>query len=119
MGALAKRPSAHEGRRLTRDPDGEQDLPVERALAHRVIAIVGEVDRVVRREVQPMRMLEDALAPGAQDIAVAVENDHRMVAAVKRIDIVVAIDAYRGDIVQAPIRGPFCPAFHRAVPEFT
>jgi hypothetical protein len=49
-----------------------------------------------------VRAGKDALAPGAQEIAVPVKHDHRVFAAVKGIDMVVVIDGDGGDIVEAP-----------------
>ena len=63
-----------------------------------MIAVIGQPDGVVRRHVDAVRTLEDALAPRAQEIAGAVEHAHRVLAAVERIDIIVPVDTDRGDI---------------------
>jgi hypothetical protein len=47
-----------------------------------------------------MRPAEDALAPGAQEVAVLVEHRDRVVAAVEGVDIVMAVDADRGAIAE-------------------
>ena len=113
--AAAERLAAHERRGLAGNADGQQHLAFERALADRVIVVVGQVDRVVRPHVDAVRALEDALAPRAQHVAVLVEDDDRMVAAVKRVDLVLAIDADGRDVVQIPSVGPLRPAFDSAV----
>ena len=64
-------------------------LPSERAVADGVIAVVGQPQRVVGRHVDAVRAVEDPLAPGAQEVALAVEDDHRVRAAVERVDPVL------------------------------
>src|SRR5260370_13364160 len=64
----------------------------------RMIAVVGQPDGVVRRHVDAVRPHEDALAPRAQEIAVAVEYAHRVLAAVEGVNVVVLVDADRGDV---------------------
>src|SRR5437763_794782 len=69
MRTAVKRLGAHKGRRLSRNPDRQQDTAVEGAAAHRVIAVIGQPDRVVGRHVDAVGPGEDALAPGAQQIS--------------------------------------------------
>jgi hypothetical protein len=58
-----------------------------------------------------VRPQENALAPGAQEIAVAVEHAHRVGAAIEGVDIVVFVDADRRDIgVELVARRQFGPA---------
>ena len=90
VGAAIERLAAHEGRRPARDADREQHLAVERALADRVVGVVGEIDGVVRAHVQAVRARENAFAPGAQEAAFAIVDDHRMRAAVEDVDVVLA-----------------------------
>jgi hypothetical protein len=45
-----------------------------------------------------VRSQEDALAPGAQQVAVAVEHAHRVLAAVEGVDVVVLVDSDRRDV---------------------
>ena len=98
MGAAVERLAAHIGRRLAGDADRQQHLAVERALADRVVAVIGQPDRVVRRHEDAVRAQEHALAPAPQEIALAVEHAHRMLAAVEGIDVVVFVDPDRRDI---------------------
>src|SRR5712691_2226499 len=53
---------------------------------------------------------EHALAPGAQEVAVVVENRHRMVAPVEGIDVVVAVDPDRGAIAEHDLVRDLRPA---------
>src|SRR5215212_4257538 len=49
VGAAVKRLAAHIRRRLPRHADGQQYLAVESALPNRVVAVIGQPDRLVRR----------------------------------------------------------------------
>jgi hypothetical protein len=76
-----------------------------------VIAIIGQPDRVVGRHEHAMGARVYPLAPAAQQIALAVEHAHRVLAAVEGVDVVVLVDADRGDIgVELHPRRQFRPA---------
>ena len=62
-----------------------------------------------------MRAREDALAPGAEEIAVAVEHDHRVLAAVEDVDVVVAVDADAADFLERPAGRQLRPVLDRFV----
>ena len=87
-----ERLAAHKGRRLAGHAELQQDFAVERDLADEMPAVVGEEHRVVGRHMDAVRPRVLALAPRAQEVALAVEHHHRMVAAIEDIDIVVAVD---------------------------
>ena len=95
-----ERLTAHERRRLARRAERQQHLAVERASAHRVIAVVGQEHGVVGRDMQAVGAREQALAPGAQEIALAVEHHHRVFAAIEHVDVVLPVDAHRADLAQ-------------------
>jgi len=63
-----------------------------------MVAVVGQPDRVVRRHEDAVGARVDPLAPGAQEVALAVEHAHRVLAAVEGIDVVVLVDADRGNV---------------------
>ena len=65
--------AAHVGRGHAGHAEGQQHLAVERAVADGVVAVVGQPQRVVGRHVHAVRAAEHALAPRAQEVAVAVE----------------------------------------------
>src|SRR6202012_3403647 len=65
-----------------------------------------------------MRAGKQTLAPGAQEIAIAVEHDHRVFAAIEHIDVVVAIDADRADLLERPAWRQLRPVHHRLVGVF-
>ncbi len=99
-------------------PIVKQDLAVEGAVADRVVGVVGQPDRVVRRHEDAMRARIDPLAPGAQEVALAVEDAHRVLAAVEGIDVVVLVDPDGGNIgVEFHPRRQFRPAVMDLVAE--
>ena len=105
MGAAVERLAAHVGRRLAGKADGQQHLAVGGALAHRVVAVVGAVEIVVRVDVQPVRAVEQPFAPASDEAAVAVQHHHRVLAAIEHIDAVLAVDRDRRDVGQVPAVG--------------
>src|SRR5450631_2298204 len=98
MRATVERLAAHELRGLARSAEGQQDLAVQRALANRVIPVVGQEHGSVGRHVQTVRARKQTLTPGTQEIALAVEYHHRMVAAVEDVNIVLFVNADRPDL---------------------
>ena len=100
MGAAVKRLPAHVRRRLSGNAKLEQHLAVERAFAHEMAAIIREVDRVVGPHVDAVGAGILPLAPGAQEVAVAVEDDDRVLAAVEDVDVIVLVDADRADLLE-------------------
>src|SRR4030095_4472192 len=69
-------------------------------------------------DVQNMRAVEQAFAPTGDEIALAVEHHHRVVAAVEDVDAVLTVDRDRSGVRQAPARGQFCEILHHAVAVF-
>jgi hypothetical protein len=106
------------GRRLAGHADDQQHLSVPPALADRVIAVVGAVERLVGRDVQAVRLGEDPFAPRPQEIAFAVEDHHRMPAATEHVHVVVAVDGDRRDVREFPPLRQAAPAFLHPVDEF-
>ena len=115
VGAAVERLAAHERRGLARDADGEQHLAVGRALAHRVVAVVGAVEIVVGVDVQAVRAREQPLAPALDEAAVAVQHHHRVLAAIEHVDAVLAVDRDRADVGQIPAVGQLRPVFDHAI----
>ena len=60
--------------------------------------------------VQAVRTVEYPFTPGAQEAAVAIEDDHRVRTAIEHVDIVVAIDADRTHVAVPPAGGQLPPA---------
>ena len=115
VGAAVKRLAAHERRGLVRDADGQQHLAVGRALAHGVVAVIGAIEIVVGIDVQAVGAVEQAFAPARDEIALAVQHHHRMVAAVEDVDAVLAVDRDGSGVGQAPAVRQLRPVFDHAV----
>src|SRR5215469_2928591 len=58
-----------------------------------------------------------ALTPRAEKIALAIEDNHRMLAAIEHIDIVVSIDPDPANLLERPALWQFRPFSNDAVPE--
>src|SRR5437588_2038229 len=110
--APVERQAAAERRRSAGDSDGEQDCSIERALADGVVAVVCEVDRVVRAHRHGVGPREEALAPGALEASVTVEDDHRVRAAGEHKDAVAAVHPDAGDLLKGPPLGEPGPVLH-------
>src|SRR5260221_8443292 len=119
MGAAVERLAAHIGRRLVGNADGQQHLAVEAAFAHRVVAVIGAIDRFVRPHMDAVGTMEQPLAPGGEEIALAVEDHHRMGAAIEDVDAVAMVDADSGNLLQRPAVGQLAPALRDAKAEPT
>jgi hypothetical protein len=109
VGAAMERLATHVGGRLAGQAQRQQDLPFERALANRMVAIVGQPNRVVRRHEYPVRAGKQAFAERTEEIAFAVEHDHRMFAAVEDVHVVMLVDADAADFLERPARRKFRP----------
>src|SRR5262245_14945374 len=110
-----KRLAAHEGRGLAGDTNGELNSSRRGALAHGVIAVIGAIERVVCVDVEPVRAAEHALPPGAQKVSITVEHHHGMLPAVENIDLVLAVDRDRGDVLERPTVRQLRPVLHHPI----
>ena len=79
-----------------------------------MIAIVGEIQRFVRTCGRAMRTNEHVLTPGLDEVAVFVENDHRVRPSIEDIHVVVCVSYYTCDLTplvaignRLPIHGNF------------
>ena len=98
---------------MARLAEREQHLAFGRVAADDVIAVVGEPDRVVGADMDRMRPLELALAPRAEEGARAIEHHDGVRAAVEDVDVVLAVDADRGDVAEGPAVGQLRPGSDR------
>jgi glyoxylate carboligase len=80
-----------------------------------VVAIIGQPDGIVRRHEHAVRARKQTFAERAEEAAVAVEHDHRMLAAIENVDIVVLIDADAADFLKRPARRRLRPVLDRFV----
>ena len=119
MRAAVKRLAALIRRRLARNTQGKNNFSVQRALSHRVVAIVGQENRFIRTHRGAMSPFEHALAPGALKTPITVEDDHRMRAARKTIDLIFFVHRDRGHFLKGPAVWQFAPAFIHFITKFS
>ena len=93
---------------------GRAERAQERAVgpedAQRVVHVVGAVHGVVGADADPMRVGEDALAPGVEEAAVAVEDQHRVLAPAEGVDTVGGVGGDAGHLDERPAFGQLLPA---------
>ena len=68
-------------------------------------AIVGQKHGVVWSHVDAVSPWIPAFAPGSQKVALAIEDDHRVLTAAEHINVVVAIDADPANLLEGPAVG--------------
>ena len=117
MGAAVEGLPAHELRCFARYADLHQHAALGRQAPNRMVTIIGAVNRSVRSDVYAVRVGEDVLAPGPQEIALAVEHHHWMGSAVEYEYVVALIDPDRGDFVKRPAGRQLRPVTIDAVAE--
>ncbi len=109
--------AAHVRRRLAGDAEGQQHLAVERAVPDGVVAVVGQPQGLVGRHVDAVGAMKDTFAPGAQEVAVAIQHDHRVLAPIECVDAILLVDPDRGDVgVELLPRRQLRPAVDDLVP---
>jgi hypothetical protein len=103
-------------RPTTRIDTVHQQAAFGRELAHGVITVVGGEDGPVRGDIDAMRAHgEIALAPGAQEIALPVIDNHRVLAATDQVDTVLLIVGNAGDVAMREALGQLLPALDHLV----
>jgi len=117
VGATVEGVSAHEGRRLAADAQGEDDGAVKFALAHGVVAVVGQIDAVVGPHRDAVSPRVDTLAPGAEEITVLFEDDHRVLAPVENVYVFLGVNSDCGALFVRPTVGERAPTFFYLISE--
>src|SRR6266850_1217047 len=95
--------------------DRQPQLPLRRELPDRVVQVVGEPDAAVGPDVDAVGAADQSLAPRAQELAVPVEDDHRVLTPVEDPDVVTGVDGDARRFHEGPALGQAAPAFDRAV----
>src|SRR5437762_3968863 len=99
MGRLIEGLALPLGRRLVGTAQRHEELPVEGEFLHRMQTVVDAIHQIVGADMNAVSTVaEQAFAPGAEEIALAVEHDYRMLAAVEHIDVVLRIDRDAGNL---------------------
>ena len=117
MGAAVEGVAAHEWRRLAGDAQGEDDATVQIALAHRVVAVVGQIDAVVRPHGDAVGPWVGSLAPRTEEIAVLVKYDHRVLAPIENVNVVLGVHSNCSAFFERPTVGEDSPTFFYLVSE--
>src|SRR4029453_14407095 len=91
-------------------PDGEEQLALGRELAAGVVEIIGEPQHALGVERDAVGAPDLSLAPGAEELAVAIEDDDGVLAAREAEDIVLRIHRHPGDLDVVPSGGQRAPA---------
>src|SRR6266850_4466029 len=115
--AAVERLAAHILCRLPGHADLEQHLAVERAFAHKMPAIVSQIDRVIQSHMGAVRSWVLALPPRPKEIAVSVEDHDRMLAPAKGVDVVFRVYGDRGHFLERPALRQLRPGLDDAIPE--
>ena len=97
----------------------QQNVAVQRAFAHGMVAVVGAEDVAVGRHGNAVGAGKDALAPGLKEVAVLVEHNHRVVAAIEGVHVVVGVATHGGHLPEGITGGQLAPALLNFVGELT
>jgi hypothetical protein len=119
MSATVERLAALIRRALTGNADSREHFSIESAFAHRVIAVIGEKNRIVRPDCGAVCAFENTLTPGTQIITLTIENDDRMLSPGKTINTIVSIHGNAGHFFEFPIAGQLAPFFDDLETVFT
>ena len=79
-------------------------VPGQVSLPDRAVAVVHAEDSVVRRDGYALGVGENPVSPGAQQLPMGLEHDHRYGPAVEDVDLVLGVD---GDGRSLPVDAPF------------
>jgi len=109
MRAAVERLTAYIALGLARHAERHQHLAVEGAFSHRGVAVIGQIDRVVRAHMDTVRAVEHPFAPGAQQIAIGIKHGNRVLAAIEGIDPILPVDADRRAVTQRDFFRQFRP----------
>ena len=99
---------------LSARADLTNQLAVEAVDQRHVVRLIGQVDHVVH-DLEAMRALEQARAPGAEKFSVLVEDQHRRVLALKNIQTVLRIRGHPADQADGFACGHFGKVFNEFV----
>src|SRR5262249_8032568 len=114
-GTAVERLAAQERRRLVGHADGHEHLALGGELADGMVAVVGAKEVVVTVDMDAVGAAEQAFAPRAQEVPVALEHDHRMLTAVEDVHAVLAVDGNGCDITKFPAVRQLGPVLDHAI----
>ena len=82
-----------------------------------MVAVVGEVDAIVRPHGDPVGPGVDTLAPRTEEIPVLVEHDHRVLAPVENVYVFLGVHANGGAFFERPTVGERAPTLFYLISE--
>jgi len=88
VGAAIEGVAAHEEGRLAADAQCHEHFSIQGAMAHGVVAVVGQIDRVIGPHGHAVGSGVNAFAPGAEEVPLPVEDNHRVFAPVEHVNVV-------------------------------
>src|SRR5712691_2447284 len=102
------------GGRIIGAAQGHEQLAIQGKFLHRMYAVIHTVDHIIRADMDAMRAgAEHPLAPGAQEVAVAIKDNHRVLAAVEDVHVVLGVHRDASHVDKLPARRELFPIFHR------
>ena len=110
-----ERLAAVQRRGLVGITEGEPQRPGWCELADRVVQVVGEPHGAIGPDADPVRAADESLAPRAEKLAVAIEDDDRVRPAIEDPHVVAAVHGDAGCFDERPAVGKTAPSFHRAI----
>src|SRR5216684_3309129 len=117
MSTVVERPATHRRCGLSGNAYCKLECALKRKLADGVITGVGAVDHVVA-DVQPVRLIEYVVPPGAQEPSVAIKDNQRMSTAMEHIHPISSVYRDGCDIAQCPPIRQFAPIVGDLIDEF-
>src|ERR1700745_2865247 len=115
MCAAVKRLPAHVGCGFVRNADCEQNFAIGRALPHGVVAVVGAVQMILSVDVEPVSTRKQSFTPAVDEMAVTVQDYHRMGAPIENIDPIPTVDSDGGDVLEVPTLRQLFPILNHAI----
>src|SRR5215471_500845 len=107
------------GGRIIGTAQGHEQLAIQGKFLHRVYAIIHTVDHIIRADMDTMRTgAEHALAPGAQEVAIAIKDNHRVLTAVEDVHVVLGVHRDASHVDELPARRELFPIFHRSKEQY-
>src|SRR5436305_1749146 len=102
--------------RLTLETKRHQQPAVRRELMRDVSQIIGAVDRIVRPNRDAVRPSEEPFTPRSEKVAVAIEHDNRVFAAIEDEHAILRVSGNAGDFGPGNLSRQPMPAIVGLVP---
>src|SRR5215510_11215850 len=102
------------GGRIIGAAQGHEQLAIQGKFLHRVYTIIHTINHIIRADMDAVRTgAEHALAPGAQEVAIAIKDNHRMLTAVEDVHVILGVHCDASYVDELPARWELFPIFYR------